>query len=285
MPNKNDVSKMPAPKLRQLAAELGIETKNVKIPVLRKEVEAHMAAEEKPAKGKAKGKKGLSKGKKAPLRAEKAAEAAETSGLSMEEILDTVMAKLTPKMKAIEARVKALEEAASADDSDDDDGEAAVPDELAEFADEEGGLDINPENVGKLSKAQCDALISYAGLEPDDSVKGLKGKRAFLKEWIESLEQFDDDGNPVGGETIEGPEGETATPIDPTELEGGESVYLTEDGETWIAATVDEEPFGEDDDGDAFLAVTTTDGDEAQIFYGLDEDEQAVRLVGLNADE
>lgn len=312
---KSKIESMKAGEIRKAAAAAGIETKGRKLNEIRDDLIASLGGGGAPKKGKGDDKpaKGMKKKKKAPPKvaeeeeeeeeevAEKATKAVkgkkgkkakaepEAPALDLdsltEQVLNAVLMKITPKMRDMDKRVSALESAASASsnakpkaDSSDEEKEAEeVPEELQEFVDEDGDLDISPEDVDGMKGKTLAALAAVLGVEFPEDAKNIRAKREFVKEALSGAGEGDDEEEEEEDEeddeeeeedeedgSVEGPDGESAEPCtDWGELKKNDVVYIETEG-AWVLSKV--KGVFKDDDGDEYVHVICDDGDEAHCY-------------------
>jgi len=313
--SEKKIKGMSAAEVRQACKKAGIETKGKKLPQLREALIAAQGEGEKSskkpgkkkappkaeaaAKGGGKGKKSKGKSKAEPEPEPEPEEQTESVDLEALEksVFDKIIAVLTPKMRDIEKRVKALEESSTDAPDDDDDGgddaPAEIPESLSEFVDEDGDLNLDPDDVDGMKGKTLNDLAAVLGVEFPDDAKNVRAKRSFLKETLEERnggddedeggedEDEDEDEDEEDIELIEGPDGETAQKCnDYSDVSVEDEVYIATDGE-WFRGTVVSRD--KDDDGDEYIHVKCDDGDDAHVYAPEVNDDPVI--VGWTYDE
>ncbi len=284
-----DINKLPIPKLKKLARELGVDPKQ-SIPRLRKAVAAAQA-EEEPAKAppKAKGRPKRTTPKKAgstkassngtPSRSKSTPKGA-ANGTS--EKLDAVLQALNAvgtKLSAFDERLSALESSDTAsesevvestddvfedeDEDEDEDGanghdQDGIPAEVRPYLveDEEGGfeLDISSEDVDEMDAPTLKAVLGVLGVEIGRT-RSVRKLQAKLRELIADADEADE---PEPSKTRRSkPKSKSRLTDVP---EPGTLVVFEDDDGVFPAYVVDDETFGEEcssdnlEEGDCFIA-------------------------------
>lgn len=275
-----EINKLPIPKLKKLARELGVDPKQ-SIPKLRKAVAAvHDSAEASAKKTPAKAASKKAPAKKAPSRRRKPKAKEEPADDSK---LDEVLAALggiAGKLSDFDERLTQLEgsdedeEFEDEEDEDEDDHDGAnghdddVPAEvkqyLVEGEDGEFELDISSEDVDEMDLKTLKAVLGVLG-EDVGKTRSVRKLQAKLRELIADADDDDDEPAPAPKKSRRKgkPKSKKLTEVP----EVGTKVMFTDEAGSFEAYIVDEETFGEEADAD-----NLEDGEDCFVAFEADPD-------------
>lgn len=206
---------------------------------------------------------------------------------------------MSERVDAIEARLDAIEELLGEDESGgggsgDDDGDSeeltAAKEILSDHMDDNGELDIKPDDVKAFKKPELEALAVYLGMDyPEGGLP--KVKKAMVAAVEEALAGDDDDDNDeteVPG--FEGPDGEKIVAVDESifSVKGwkkkgefhGQTLFIVDAG---TVAQVEVSACKKDSDGDMYLDAESESGDKYTLYEIGMEPKSGVGILGFEA--